>query len=327
MNIRKLLPSVLLITALSLSSCSSSETEPDKSDSVSSGISESAQTETPDPLKFDTSATIEPTVIFDSDGIRVTAQNLTYNVYEAELEVLIENSSDKKYSYFSGTAPYGCNSINGYMVENGYLESEIEAGAEVTETVYFSFEELYIYGISSIADIRLGLCFSDEEGKCIFTGETPVLTSLADSYDYSRNYFAENIESKKLEDVYGLSIEKYSTEEILNHDGVRIVSSMILCNSGGQKSLVLDIVNDTDQIVFISLGNPEVNGTALDSGLYGDGYIYPGAHMISTSGLYSEDGSFADVSESDSIGFTLDSGVYYRTDLKENKFTENIVIK
>ena len=57
-------------------------------------------------------------------GIKIfTATELSYTDYSAELNLLIENNSDKNLSFISGSMGYSCNAVNGYMVNDGYLNA------------------------------------------------------------------------------------------------------------------------------------------------------------------------------------------------------------
>ncbi len=49
------------------------------------------------------SATINETVLVDEKDVKITATELTYTEYSAELELLIENNSNKDLSFYSGS--------------------------------------------------------------------------------------------------------------------------------------------------------------------------------------------------------------------------------
>ncbi len=44
------------------------------------------------------------------------------------LNLTIENNSDKDLSFTSGSMGYGCNAINGYMIQGGYMNADVSAG-------------------------------------------------------------------------------------------------------------------------------------------------------------------------------------------------------
>ena len=112
-------------------------------------------------IQFNPSATIEETVLVDECDIKITATGIKYTAYDVKLSLAIENNSDQDLSFYSGTSGYNCNSINGYMVDNGYLNADIAAGKKSNETVSFSVDELTLLGFDDIADIELGFSITD----------------------------------------------------------------------------------------------------------------------------------------------------------------------
>ena len=68
---------------------------------------------------FNVDATLEETVMVDEGGVKITATGLTYTDYSVDLDLTIENNSGKTLSFVSGSLGYSCNSINGYMVNDG----------------------------------------------------------------------------------------------------------------------------------------------------------------------------------------------------------------
>ena len=77
---------------------------------------------------FNKSASLDETVMVDENGVKITATGLNYTDYSVDLELSIENSSGKDLSFSSGTMGYHCNSINGYMVSDGYLNCDVQTG-------------------------------------------------------------------------------------------------------------------------------------------------------------------------------------------------------
>ena len=69
---------------------------------------------------FNADATLAETVLVNEGGVKITATGLTYTTYSVELGLAIENNSGKDLSLISGSLGYSCNSVNGYMVDEGY---------------------------------------------------------------------------------------------------------------------------------------------------------------------------------------------------------------
>lgn len=93
---------------------------------------------------FSSQATIEETVLVDESDVKITATGLSYTDYSAELSLLIENNTDLDLSFYSGTAGYSCNAVNGYMSDEGYMNVDVSAGKKATEDISFDASSLAI---------------------------------------------------------------------------------------------------------------------------------------------------------------------------------------
>lgn len=116
-----------------------------------------------EPREFKKTATIEETVLVDENGVKITAKELTYGNYAAELTLVIENNSEKDLSFIANSIGYSCNSINGYMVPEGYLNCDVAAGKKANDTISIGYDTLMLYGIYEIADIEIGFDISDDD--------------------------------------------------------------------------------------------------------------------------------------------------------------------
>lgn len=128
--------SILLAMVLlaSLAACSSADvpgsgagSQPasagDAASSTSDGNAAEQSEATLEP--FNRNAALDETVLVDEGGIKITATGLTYTDYSVELALTIENNSGKDLSFVSGSLGYSCNSINGYMIDDGYLNCDV----------------------------------------------------------------------------------------------------------------------------------------------------------------------------------------------------------
>ena len=52
---------------------------------------------------FKQNATIEETVLYDENDVKITATELNYGNYKAELKLMIENNSDESLSFIAGS--------------------------------------------------------------------------------------------------------------------------------------------------------------------------------------------------------------------------------
>lgn len=68
-------------------------------------------------IQFNPSATIEETVLVDESDVKITATGLSYTNRAVEVNLSIENNTDKNLSFQGGMRTYHCSSINGYMTD------------------------------------------------------------------------------------------------------------------------------------------------------------------------------------------------------------------
>ena len=134
---------------------------------------------------FNVNATLAETVLVDEGGVKITATGLTYTAYSADLGLTIENNSGKDLSFVSGSLGYSCNSVNGYMVDEGYLNCDVANGKKANDVIRFSYEALMAYGIQEIADMEIGFSITDDEYNSTYSGPRALRTSAADTHDYT----------------------------------------------------------------------------------------------------------------------------------------------
>ena len=233
---------ILLAAVMLLSACSgtapegiSSSGQPGKSESGTV----SARPSGGDPVQFDPSATLEETVLVDESDVKITATGLKYTAYDVKLSLAIENNSDQNLSFYSGTLGYSCNSVNGYMVDDGYLNADIAAGKKSNETVSFSVDELTLLGISDIADIELGFHITaDRYNDYLLTGPRQLRTSIADSYDYKADTYRQSIVDNI--SALGSTVDCDSEEVVFDQKGIRVVSQTLVTNSSGKQALLVE---------------------------------------------------------------------------------------
>ena len=52
---------------------------------------------------------------------------------------------------------YSCNSVNGFMVDDGYLNCDVANGKKANDTISFSYDELMLYALAKLLIWRLAL--------------------------------------------------------------------------------------------------------------------------------------------------------------------------
>ena len=149
---RRLLPA-LLAGMLLLAGCSSAEADAASVTSAETsyaGASEAEQ-ETQD-------VTLAETVLFDQDGIRITATGLsTDSLFGPELNLLVENDSAQNIV----VQPTYC-MVNGYMMTD-LLYSDLAPHSHAVDTLTLLGSELEDNHIDTITDAELSLQITDAD--------------------------------------------------------------------------------------------------------------------------------------------------------------------
>lgn len=225
---------------------------------------------------FDKTASIEETVMYEGDGLKITATGLTFSNYSVDLELLVENSSSKNLSVVSGSLSSSCNAVNGYMIEAGYLNCDVAAGKSTNASVSFGYEALMLYGINEVADIEVGFDISDEEYNHVYTGPCQVLTSSHDAHDYTVDTYPQTITSQAAMNTFGYEMTCFSEDSLYEQNGVKLLSSGIMVNQNGEALLLLELENTTDQQVYLTTSSIALNGLLAYSSDWSNNAINPG---------------------------------------------------
>ncbi len=262
--------------------------------------------------EFDTKPTIEQTVLYDENGVKITANGLTYDNFSAQLSVSVENNSDKNLSFVCGSAGYSVNSVNGYMVEDGYMNCELMPGENKTENLTYNFSTLNVFGINKIADMEIGFSIKDDDYNYTYTGPLAIKTSAADSYNYDKNSYRAVLKNGALQKRFDTVRNYFSEEQLFNQYNVCISSSAVFTNVDGEPSLLLEVENNSSDTVYVSLRDMFINGHEVYDSLWSSDSINAGKKNVTyvfLSNLADRyEGEFADISEISQIEFTFGVG-------------------
>lgn len=273
---------------------------------------------------FNKNATIEETVMVDEGGMKITATGLNYDNYSVELELTIENNTDKNLSFHSGSVGYSCNSINGYMISGGYLNCDVVAGKKANDSIKFNYDELMLYGINEIADIEIGFSVSDDHYKNTYTGPRQVKTSAFDSHDYNINHYQKTIASRMAMNTYQYDMKYFSQDTLYDSSGVKIVSSGVLVKEDGDSALLLELENTTNNIVYVSTSDIAFNGLMVYGSTWSSDAINPGKRGIidvDLSSVFDRDyWNVYGIDEIGSISLALSQRDFEGTELAEKGF-------
>lgn len=249
---KTILPVVLaLVVSVFLSSCGDSESDPEN-------LINPAES-------FDKSATIEETVLFDNDEIKITAKSLTYRGYSIDINLLIENNSNNDVSILSNTLVCSDNSVNSHMIQDGYLNCDVPAGDSANDTMSFSIQELVLRNIKAVAELDLSfyIDFDDYKIKDIYTDSAKIQTSLYNSYDYSDEGFENSLKNKTLKNWYNFAVDKDNKDKLALTDTIEITYQALFTNKDGNKMMIVDVANNSQSIINVYIKNMYINGLRI----------------------------------------------------------------
>lgn len=229
---------------------------------------------------FSKNATLTETVMVDEDDVKITAMGLSYNDYAAMLELTIENNSGKDLTFISGSMGYSCNSVNGYMVDDGYLNCNVANGKKANDSISFSYDGMMLYGINEIADIEIGFAIVDGDYNHTYTGPRQVKTSMYDSHDYSKDFYQEAITSRGAMNTFAYDITCFSQDTLYDVNGIKLLSSGIMINQDGETALLLELENSTKDMVYVSTSDIAINGLVVSSSIWSSDALNPGKRAI-----------------------------------------------
>lgn len=262
---------IAMLLSMLLAACESSEKAVDTAHLVNPAES------------FDKSASIEETVLVEKCGIKITAKSLTYKGYKFDIELLIENGSNSDASILSNTLICSSNSVNSYMIKDGYLNCDVPAGGQAEDTMSFNIQELVIHNITSVAELELvfHINFDDYDIKDVTTEPAKIKTTLYDSYDYSKEGFENSLKNKNLKNWYGFAVDKESKDKIALTDTIGITYQAVFTNKDGNKIMIVDVENASQSPINVHIKNLYVNGLHVSDNVeYGD--INPGKHYAAS---------------------------------------------
>ena len=224
---------------------------------------------------FNKIASIEETVLFEGSGAKITATELNYTNYSVELDLLIENNSETALSFISGSGGYSCNSVNGCMTNDGYLNCDVAPGKKANDTISFDYNSLMLYGINEIADIEIGFEISDDSYEHIYTGPCQVKTSAYEAHDYTANTYQAAITNPAIMAAYEYKVNHFADDVRYEVSGIRLLSACIVENRDNELSLLLELENTTDTMVSISTSDIAINGLKVCNSTWSSDSINP----------------------------------------------------
>jgi len=266
----KALLALLLVLVMVLSTACSSTEDPKQPASVNGDSSVSAEkpddSNTPDE-QGDTSSTeitITETVLYEANGVKVTATGYEDGWMGPEIKVVVENTSDKNLLVTTTSV-----SANGYMMPYASLYAEIAAGKKANESISLMNSEVEQSGIETIAELQFFLQVQDPESwETLATSELITLTTSAAGLE------------QPIDDA---------GDELYNANGIRIICKGLKQDIIWDGTVVFFMENKSGKDISVYAENVSVNGFMQDVGLWSDlrddTMLIDGMSMIDLSDL------------------------------------------
>lgn len=307
---------IAIMMALALVACSGTKQDQAENDDMISDVStETVETEEEayadaDLGEFRKDSHISETLLYDKDDVKITATDMIYGSYSVEVYLKFENNSKKKLTFIAGSLGCPLNAINQYMISGGYVNCEVEAGGSAEETARFNYDELMIYGITEIAEIQMGFDISDDNFNSIATGPVSVKTDLAGNVDYEDTTYRENIRSGALKAAYGYDLQYFSEDNIYSSRDINVLSAAYMINKDGERTLLLEVENKTDQKVYFRTRDIKANDVMIYDACWNSSCITPGKKAIVDMNLDrikdEDEWKETGITEVENIGFTIE---------------------
>lgn len=201
----------------------------------------------------DEEVTIAETVLYEADGIKVTAKSLADGLLGTEVKLLIENDSSKNILITSSSV-----SANGYMMPTAALYAEVAAGKKANESLTLMSSELDQCGIETLVEMQFYLQIQDPE-----TWETIKTTDLITLATSVTGY------TQTVDD---------SGDVLYNENGYKVVCKGLKQDIIWDGTVVFYMENNSNKAVSIYAENVSVNGFMQEVGLWSD--LRPSTKMI-----------------------------------------------
>ena len=180
--------------------------------------------------------TIEEQVLFEKEGLKVTATEYTTDsIWGDGIKLLIENGADKDYGL-------GCKAliVNNYMI-NDLFSATVAAGKNANETLYFSSSELKAAGIENVGQIEIYFhVFDSDSYHTLF--DLDCITIKTSAFD-------------KMDTTPGdVGVELY------NAGGIRIVGKYVNEDTVWGTAVLLYLENNSGKNIGVSCNDMSING-------------------------------------------------------------------
>lgn len=274
----KKLAILLLVLSLMLTTACSSSSEIKEPTEASPASAEDATAEAPTtedapaedvpveeaPVEEATAITIAETVLYEADGVKVTATGYADGWMGPEITVLVENNTEQNLLITTDSL-----SANGYMMPYASLYADVAAGKKANETISLYTTQLEQAGIETIAELQFYIQVQNSE-----TWDELAMSELI-SLPTS---------------AYGLQQPVDETGDVIYESGgIKVVCKGLKQDLIWDGTVVFHMANLSGQPVSIYAENVSVNGFMQDAGLWSDlrdsTYLVDGMSLLDLSDL------------------------------------------
>ena len=238
-----------------------------------------AEEETPEQEQEDLPSTIEETVIYEKDSIKVTVTGLDNSGFMGpEIKMLFENTGDKDVTVQTRNCV-----INGYMI-NTMMSVDVAAGKKANDSLTLMESDLDEAKIGKLTDISFDLAIIDPTSFSTIDETELFLLNTSYTGKYTQEY-----------DDSGTVI--YEANDI------KIISKGVEADDIFGQSLNLYIENNSENTIIIQSDSVSVNGFMINAMF--SSTVLPSAKIIDDMtfmGSYLEEN---DITEIESIEFKI----------------------
>ena len=210
-----------------------------------------------------TDITIEEQVLFEKDGLKVTAtEYVVDSLWGDGIKLLIENNG-------ASDIGIGCTAliVNDYMISD-LFSTTVAAGKKANETLYLSNSGLQAAGIENVGKVEVYFHTFDSDSYMTISdiGCVTIQTSEFDSMDSTPND---------------------EGQELYNENGIRIVGKYVDENSFWGAAVLLYIENNSGKNRIIQCDDMSINGFMITP--FFSSTVYDGKKAIDEITLMSSD--------------------------------------
>ena len=209
-----------------------------------------------DVLKINRNVTIEETVLYDSNNVKISAVGISEGILGTEIDLKIENSGNIDIIVSNGSAV----SVNGYTLNNASVRAEVPAGKTAYPDLTLFDEVLLLSGITDIAEISFSLEICDDEYNSIFnTGYLTIETSAKDGYE-KKNGYKTVLNDPDLLSQIDSELIFYTERDLLSNEYVDLVSQAMINDSYGNDVFILEFENKYHEDLLVNISALAING-------------------------------------------------------------------